>query len=172
MVGIRSFGGDVPRYRLSRGERARAWGARALGGERSGRGHAVGGGTVATEGAVGEPTTAVEQVIGDSGAALVVSDEGVIAELERVASISEEFTDVWRQDGDICPRVGDPKFIQTYGYGKMLREALQAAASAVGIENVTKVVFGSSSPRDHAAMAKALGLKPEQVQPPPLTQAG
>src|SRR5689334_6702833 len=39
MVGIRSFGGYVPRYRLSREEMARAWGARALDGERSVAGH-------------------------------------------------------------------------------------------------------------------------------------
>lgn len=73
----------------------------------------------------GEPGSDSEQLLGDGSAAVMVGGTGVVASLEGVYSLSEEFMDSWRKQDDDFIQKGDAAFVQAYGYGRMVPECIR-----------------------------------------------
>lgn len=114
---------------------------------------------------VGMPGTPLEATLGDGGAAVLVGREGCLAELLASHSISDEFTDFWRREGERYPRAGDARFVQEYGYQRLVSRGLRELVAAAGVEMGAVTYFAYQAPdlRTHLAIARELKLSAEQV---------
>jgi 3-hydroxy-3-methylglutaryl CoA synthase/uncharacterized OB-fold protein len=73
------------------------------------------------------PASELEALLGDGAAAVAVGRDGVIAELVATASVSEEFTCLWRTDVERYVQATEPRFGAAYGYARDMAEALGLA---------------------------------------------
>ena len=109
---------------------------------------------------------AQEQSCGDGGAALLLGERDPIATLEGSYSVSYDFVDYWRIEGDRYDRNWEDRWIRDIGYSKFIPEAISGLLNkyALNIKDFARVVYPSLYPREHAAIGKRLGAEPEQVQ--------
>jgi len=123
---------------------------------------------------LGKPGGNQEELYGDGAAALVVGKDGVIATMEGFHSISYDFPDHRRIDGDKYTRIWEERWVREAGYGKMIPEVMTGLLNKYGlrIQDITKVVFPPLSARDHAEVAKNLGLAGDKVQRPMIEEMG
>ncbi|HLB12585.1 MAG TPA: OB-fold domain-containing protein [Dehalococcoidia bacterium] len=107
-----------------------------------------------------EPGSDLEGVLGDGAAALLVGRDGVIAELEAYHSLSGDFTDTWRNEGEPYLQRGDPAFIGAYGLQTAVRECVQALLKNAGLkpEDVSAAAISGPDQRAQARVAKGLGM--------------
>jgi len=112
--------------------------------------------------------TEIDQVSGDGAGALLLGNEGVIANVIGSHSISEELMDFWRAEGDDNVRTWEDRFVVQTGYLKILPEAVQGLMDKLNLtsKDITKAVFYGPNPRRHTEMIRLLGLDPTQVQDP------
>src|SRR5947208_10587806 len=74
-----------------------------------------------------EPESELEPLVGDGALAVAVGRDDVVAELVATASISEEFTYVFRTDEQRYLQVAEPRFGATYGYARDMGDAVALA---------------------------------------------
>ncbi len=122
----------------------------------------------------GTPGTEFDQTSGDGAGALLIGDEGVIAEVIDSYSVSDEVLDNWRAEGDGAVRSWEDRFVLQTGYLSVMPEAIQGLLKKVnlGIKDINKAVLYGPNPRRHAEMARQLGLDAGQVQDPLFGQMG
>jgi 3-hydroxy-3-methylglutaryl CoA synthase len=121
------------------------------------------------------PESDLEGLLGDAGAGAIVGRDRVIAEIVRIASISEDFTHVWRTDGDRFVQAFPGRFSNTYGYASDVGEAVRAVLKAEGLEPraVAKLAVSSPDVRAAADLAKQLGFDAKsQLVPPAIASIG
>lgn len=108
----------------------------------------------------------MEALLGDGAAALMVGSSDVIASFEGHYSVSYDFADNRRIDGDHFVRTWEERWIREEGYFKFIPEAIKGLLNKCGLEmsDLTKVVFPPVGAKDHAALSKRMGLTPDQVQ--------
>lgn len=123
---------------------------------------------------LGRPGSPQEVAFGDGAAAFLVGNEKVIASLEGHYGLSYDFPDHWRAAYDKFDRTLEDRWAREEGYTKFIPEAISGLMTKVGLKSkdIAKVGFPCMNPRDHATVAKSLGLQPEQVQDPLLTAVG
>lgn len=104
------------------------------------------------------PGTELETLLGDGAAAVLVGDGEVIATFEGAYTVSREFTDVWRNQGDRYLQMGDMTFIRAYGLDKHLPEAVDGLLAKLGLkrQDIAKVAYYGPDSRTHAALARQL----------------
>jgi 3-hydroxy-3-methylglutaryl CoA synthase len=104
------------------------------------------------------PGTELETLLGDGAAAVLVGDGEVIATFEGAYTVSREFTDVWRNQGDRYLQMGDTTFIRAYGLDKHLPEAVDGLLAKLGLkrQDIAKVAYYGPDFRVHAALARQL----------------
>ncbi len=110
-----------------------------------------------------------EQLIGDGGAAFIIGNDNVIAEIEEIYSISDELTGTWRSQNDVYVCSWEDRMIQDEGYTPVLTEAISGILKKTGLEakDITKaVVDNPGDPRGHSKLLADLGFTPEQIQEP------
>jgi len=114
------------------------------------------------------PESDLEGVLGDAAAAFVVGDDGVIAELLDSASISEEFTYLWRTEASRAVQVAGGRFANAYGYERDLIPAIRALLERQGIAPaaITHLALAAPDARAAGDLAKALGFQPSQLVEP------
>ena len=108
-----------------------------------------------------------EMSFGDGAAAILLGDDGVIANVEGSYAIADEIVDVWRSDRDTFVRSWEDRFVREEGYGKVLPEAVAGAMKKYDLspKDFSKAVFYAPNPRDLAAVARGLGFDAKtQVQ--------
>src|SRR3989442_494150 len=167
-VGLTSVGGYVPRYRLSGKSLAQVWGAGG-GGERAVANYDEGTLTIGCE-------AAPNAIGGRGGGAALVGADGVIASFEGAFTVSHEFTDFWRNDGDrYVQALPDMTFIKSHGLDKHLPEAIDGVLQKTGRkrEDIAKLVLYGPDARTHAALVRQLRF-PETAMPrePVIVRAG
>jgi len=115
-----------------------------------------------------------EQLFGDGAAAILLGDTGVIASLEGTYSVSYDFMDNWRTEGDKFERSWEDRWIREEGYAKFIPEAISGLLKKYSLapEDFSKVAYFCLYPRPHATIGKELGFKPEQIQDPLFTTVG
>ena len=105
----------------------------------------------------GLPGSADEANGGDAGAALLVGDEGVIAECIGVAAATSEFTDRWRTPGDIRSKVWEERFGETQ-YVPLGEQAWNEALKAARLtaEQVDRIIVTGPHQRAVNAFARKI----------------
>lgn len=129
---------------------------------------------VASEVRTGEPGGDQEQVFGDAAAAFILGEGDVLATLDGVYSISEEFTDTWRNQHDVMGQRGDAAFVTTFGYQRITRDALKGALDHFGLkaEDIAKVALAAPDRRSYGTVLGAVGLAGVAPEDPLLATVG
>ncbi|MFH1625860.1 MAG: OB-fold domain-containing protein [Pseudomonadota bacterium] len=123
---------------------------------------------------VGKAGSAQEEIFGDGAASVTIGDSGVIASLEGSHSVSYDFVDHWRADGDPFDRQWEDRFIRDVAYRNFIIEAISSLAKKCSLESkdIAKVAYPCLYAGDHGAIGKKLGLDPAQVQDPMINNVG
>ena len=130
---------------------------------------------VASEQRLAEPRSELEQNFGDGAAALLLGSEGVAATVEHYVSRSQEFVDLWRTEEDRFVKTGEARFVQSFGYERILLESVAQVLKSTGLsaKDFRKIILPSPDGRSHIGIAKKLGFDPEtQVQDPLFREIG
>ncbi len=129
----------------------------------------------AAESRLAYPQSPLEGLFGDGGAALLIGDTDVVAEVEGSFSLADEITDLWRRDEDRFVRTWEDRFNLTEGYQRVVNEAVGKALSKfkIGISEINKAVYYAPNARAHFNQAKIMGLDYKtQVQMPMFDEMG
>lgn len=123
---------------------------------------------------VGKPGSSQEHLYGDGAAAFVMGDDDVIATLEGSYSVFYDFPDRWRATGERFEHVWEDRFIRDEGYMKIMPEVITGLVKKynLDIKDFAKVIYPCPYPREHAAIAKRLGVEPGQIEDPMLATVG
>ena len=115
-----------------------------------------------------------EVIFGEAAAALLIGDSEIIASLEGFYSLSYDFMDQWRADGDKFNRIGEDRWIRDEAYTKFIPEAISGLLKKYGLEikDFAKIIYPGIYLREHAAIARRLQLDPAQLQQELLTTVG
>lgn len=115
-----------------------------------------------------------EALFGDAAAAFVIGGGDVLASCEGHYSLSFDFADNRRIDDDQFVRTWEERWIREEGYTNFIPKAVNGLLQKCGIklEDVAKVAFPPINARDHAAVAKMMGLNKEQIQDPMIASVG
>jgi 3-hydroxy-3-methylglutaryl CoA synthase/uncharacterized OB-fold protein len=123
----------------------------------------------------GAPGSEVGTAAGHGAAALLLGNEGVIAEVLDSYSVSEELIDLWRAEGDSNVRSWEDRFVYDTGYLKVMPDAISGLMKKMSLEpkDITTAAFYGPTARRHTQMAGQLGLDPNsQVVNPLFDQMG
>lgn len=107
------------------------------------------------------PGGELEMLVGDGAGAALVGTGGLLASFEGACTVSHEFTDVWRRDGDrYVQSLPDLTFIKAHGLDQHLAEAVEGLLGTTGRkrEDIAKLVLYGPDPRTHAALFRQLGF--------------
>ena len=111
---------------------------------------------------------------GDGGASFLLGKDNVIATIDGSFSTTHDFVDRRRLEGERLEHMWEERFIRDAGYMKFIPEAVMGLTKKynLNIKDFKKVIYACAFTGAHAALAKPLGLAPEQVQDPLLTTVG
>jgi 3-hydroxy-3-methylglutaryl CoA synthase len=114
---------------------------------------------------LGVPKSASERVFGDAASAIQLGGDRVIARLIASHSTADEMTDVWRGSDDQFVSGWEERFALTQGYQRSVRRAVGELfeRSAIGPSEISKAIFYAPDQGSLGAVAKSIGLKPEQI---------
>lgn len=120
------------------------------------------------------PKTSFEQMIGDGSAAVAVGTENIIADVTAFFTTTNEITDIWRNADDKYINSAEGRFVTIHGYMTEMVKAVKAVSQKAGLalQDVSKFVFTTSNMSDYKSLAKKLGIAPEKVQDPFMTEVG
>jgi 3-hydroxy-3-methylglutaryl CoA synthase len=123
---------------------------------------------------LGKAGSPQEVMFGEGAAAIVLGKKDVIASIEGFYSVSYDFMDQWRADGDKYNRMWEDRWVRDEGYTKFIPEAISGLLKKYGLElkDFAKVVYPCIYLREHGAIAKRLQLDPAQIQQEMLTTVG
>jgi hydroxymethylglutaryl-CoA synthase len=118
---------------------------------------------VASEIRLGYPTGPGEVNFGDAAAAVLVGNEGVIADIEDSYSIYEELQDFWRTDKDLFIRSAEDRFIVDEGYNRVVPMAVSGAFKKFNLtsKEFNSLVLYIPSQRQLSGVVKKLGFDPK-----------
>ena len=122
---------------------------------------------VAAEARLGAPGGDFEQTLGDGAAAVLVGEGDVIAEVKDSHHISDEFSGVWRAEGDAFVRSWEDRMVLDKGYSRVLPLAMGGLMkkSKLAAGDFTRVVYDAPTDvRRHGQVAVQLGFDKGQVQ--------
>jgi len=113
---------------------------------------------------MGEPSTAAEQSYGDAGAAVVLGDDGLVAEVIGTATLADEFHGTWRTEAQQFPRSFPGGFETKLGYARVMTQVVRAVLDRTGVaaSDVCTAVLTMPAARAAAAVASAVGLDPKR----------
>lgn len=115
---------------------------------------------------LGKAGSPQETMFGEGAAALLVGNSDVVATLEGSYSLTYDFMDQWRMDGDKYNRMWEDRWVRDEGYTKFIPEAIAGLLKKykLDIKDFAKVVFPCIYLREHQAIARQLKLDAPQVQ--------
>ena len=123
---------------------------------------------IVSDNRVGAPRGDVERHLGDGAAALLVSGDRVIADLEGSLSITENLIDSWRSAGDPFVRSWEERFAMEEGLERVLGDAISRffLQQGIGPEDVSKAAVYAPNARSHGQLTGKAGFAAGQVQDP------
>jgi 3-hydroxy-3-methylglutaryl CoA synthase len=123
---------------------------------------------VASDHRQGPPRGETERSSGDGAAAILVSTDGTVAEWEGAYSLTENMLDTWRSSGDPYVRTWEDRFATEEGLERIIQQAVSGFNRKydLGPGDVDKLALYAPDARRHAALARELGFRPEQLQDP------
>lgn len=123
---------------------------------------------VASDCRMGAPRGALESKLGDAAAAVLLSSDEVIAELEGSFAVSDELQDMWRVDGETFTHAWEDRFIVQEGYAPNMIAAVKGLLEKTGhaAGDYGKAALVAPDARSMGGVVKKLGLEGSQVQDP------
>jgi len=111
---------------------------------------------------------------GDGAASFLLGKDNVIANIEGAFSTTHDFVDRRRLVGERTEHMWEERFIRDAGYMQFIPEAVKGLVKKynLNINDFSKVIYACAFAGAHGALAKTLGLTPEQVQDPLLSNVG
>lgn len=115
-----------------------------------------------------------EETYGDGAASLLMGKTNVIASLEGSYSLTYDFIDHWRIDGERYNRTGEDRWVRDEGYNKFIAEAIGGLMKKYKLspQDIAKVCYPCMYVRAHPNIGKKLGFEPEQLQDHMFTTVG
>src|SRR5216684_4700011 len=108
------------------------------------------------------PEGKAEQTTGDGAAAFVLGADNVIAEIEASSSLTREFLDTWRAQGERFAHSWEERFTLTQAHapllGSVIKNVLEKAKVAPG--DLSKIILDTPNPRAADEIARALKIDP------------
>jgi hydroxymethylglutaryl-CoA synthase len=107
------------------------------------------------------PGSELEAHFGDGAGAALVGTGDVIAVLAGAYTVSHEFTDFWRNDGErYVQALADATFVKAQGLDRHLPEAIDGLLARTGRKktDIDRVVLAAPDARLHAALVRQLGF--------------
>src|SRR5579862_3764411 len=108
------------------------------------------------------PEGKAEQTTGDGAVAFVLGADNVIAEIEASASLTREFLDTWRAQGERFAHSWEERFTLTQAHspllGTVIKNVLEKAKVAPG--DLSKVILDAPNARAADEIARALKIDP------------
>src|SRR5260370_14573249 len=108
------------------------------------------------------PEGKAEQTTGDGAVAFVLGAENVIAEIEASSSLTREFLDTWRANGERFAHSWEERFTLTQAHapllGTVIKNVLEKAK--VAPTDLSKVVLDAPNARAADEIARALKIDP------------
>ena len=116
----------------------------------------------------------LDRALGDGAVALLVSKDGVVAEVEADYHITDHMLDVWRSADESTVRTWEDRFVIEEGFLRVIPEAISAfmAKNNLTPGDFQKVAYHSIDARRHADLAKIMKFDAAQVQDPLYGQVG
>ena len=107
-----------------------------------------------------------ELLFGDGAAAFVVGSDNLIAELKGSLTISRDFYDLWRAEGEPFVKSWEDRFAITQQYMPVMKQAAAKILEQCGLEakDMDKVVIYAHTARYQGDLARALGFTADQLQ--------
>lgn len=118
---------------------------------------------------LGLPLSALEQSSGDGAGALMLGDSDVAVSIEGVYSLSSEFIDQWRPDGERFIHTWQDRFAIVGGFQPTMEKAISEAMRKYSLEakDFAKAVYSAPDARSHTNLGRALGFDAKsQIQKP------
>lgn len=107
--------------------------------------------------------SASEMDFGDGAAAVVIGDEGVLAEHLASAAVTVDFVDHFRAAGEDVDYVWEERWIRDEGVAKIAPRAIKAALDKAGLTagEVDHFIFPTLFKGIDAQLAKQVGIRPD-----------
>jgi hydroxymethylglutaryl-CoA synthase len=118
---------------------------------------------IASELRLAYPSGPFEMNFGDGAVAVVVSNAGVIAEIEDCYSVFEELQDIWRSDRDTFVRSAEDRFIIDEGFNRVVPGAVSEALKKFNLtqKDFARCVLYVPNQRQVPGLVKRLGFDPK-----------
>jgi hydroxymethylglutaryl-CoA synthase len=109
---------------------------------------------------LGYPAGPNEQSFGDGAAALLVGNDGAIADISLVYSKYYEIQDIWRSDRDVFVRNAEDRFAMDEGYTNTMNSSIAAALarSNSSAKDFARIALYSPNTRQMRAVVQKLGF--------------
>ena len=111
---------------------------------------------------------------GDAAAALLIGQDGVLAEYLASSVLSVDFVDHFRASGEDMDYHWEERWVRDEGIGKLMPRAISAALQQANVSaaQVDHFIFPTSFAKMDAQLAKACGIRTEAVVDALLDQVG
>ncbi|MBN2568084.1 MAG: OB-fold domain-containing protein [Deltaproteobacteria bacterium] len=119
----------------------------------------------ASDSRLGKPGSSDEHTFGDGAGALLIGNEGVIAELKGSYTVTRDFADYRRIQGERFQHTWEERWIRDEGYGKIIPEAALGLAQKYNVKasDFAKIIIACPA-AVIKGLTKVLGAQPEQMQ--------
>lgn len=115
-----------------------------------------------------QPASELELITGDAAAGFLVGEGELAAEFLGGHSVSIDFVDHFRSQGQEFDYGWESRWVRDEGYGKIAPQAVKAALAKLGLTagDVGQFIMGAPMKGVNQAVAKAVGFTPAQVRDP------
>ena len=116
----------------------------------------------------GAPRSDIERNSGDGAAAILVGNEGVVAELAGFHSLTDNMLDNWRSSQDTFVRSWEDRFATEEGLERIVPNAVAGFLEkhSFDIDDFDRVALYAPDARRHSRLARLLGIQPNRLQEP------
>ncbi|MCK6513421.1 OB-fold domain-containing protein, partial [Myxococcota bacterium] len=107
-----------------------------------------------------------EMWYGDGAASLLLGREDVLASLQETHSLSYDFVDHYRSEGQRYPYTWEERWVRDEGYAKIIPEALRGLLNKAGLtlDDIDHLVYPCFFKSEHQRIAKLLGARKARLQ--------
>jgi uncharacterized OB-fold protein len=115
---------------------------------------------------LGKPASAQELIFGDAGAALLVGNQGVVAEFKGSFSTTHDFVDHYRGEFAKFDRQWEDRWIRDLGFDELVPEAVKGLLGKCGvkIQDFAKVIYPCHYAAARKKLDKTLGIPAGRAQ--------
>ncbi|MDY6880850.1 MAG: hypothetical protein SV686_11425 [Thermodesulfobacteriota bacterium] len=130
---------------------------------------------IASEHRVAQPSSVFEQLFGDGAAALLIGDDGVIAEIEGFRTASDPIPGPWQMEGQDYMKTFEPKLDRLSGVLEDMPTVTSGLLEELGLTSgdISKFALAGPDPRSYMDLARVMKFDPKtQLEDPMFSTVG